>query len=65
MRGEVALLTRNIKIGGVMSPGCPEENENCKEFKHDTYGAHTKVKWLFLHAYLTLSNLGKNFQQMY
>ena len=44
MRAEVALLTRNIKIEGVMSRSCPENNENCNEFGHDTYGAHTKVR---------------------
>ncbi|XP_053383836.1 cell surface hyaluronidase-like [Mercenaria mercenaria] len=45
MRGEVALLSRNIKISGVMQRGCPEENENCdNKPKHtDTYGGHIKI----------------------
>ena len=44
MRAEVGLLTRNIKIQGVMARGCPPNNENCDEFEyHDTYGAHVKV----------------------
>ena len=43
MRAEVGLLTRNIKIQGVMARGCPPNNENCDEFNHDTYGAHVKV----------------------
>ena len=43
MRAEVALLTRNIRIGGIMSRDCPKENKNCDEFEYDTYGAHIKV----------------------
>ena len=43
MRAEVGLLTRNVKIMGVQLRGCPESNENCEEFEHDTYGAHVKV----------------------
>lgn len=43
MRAEVALLTRNVKIEGVMSRGCPANNENCENVDFDTYGAHTKV----------------------
>ena len=43
MRAEVGLLTRNIKIEGVVSRGCPDVNENCDEFEYDTYGAHIKV----------------------
>ena len=48
MRAEVGLLTRNIKIQGVMERGCPDNNENCEEFDYDTYGGHIKV----LHAFL-------------
>ena len=48
MRAEVALLTRNIKIEGVMSRGCPEVNRNCDEFEYDTYGAHVKVYYFLL-----------------
>ena len=44
MRGEVALLTRNIKIEGEMQHGCPKENKNCDKYKDiDTYGGHMKV----------------------
>ena len=44
MRAEVGLLTRNIVIRGVMERECiPENNENCGEFDHDTYGGHVKV----------------------
>ena len=44
MRGEVALLTRNIKIRGEMaSDYCPESNGNCKEYDYDTFGGHIKV----------------------
>ena len=44
MRGEVALLTRNIKIRGEMaSDYCPVSNGNCKEYDYDTFGGHIKV----------------------
>lgn len=45
MRGEVALLSRNVKIAGSMKRGCPAENGNCdnKLWSLDTYGGHIKV----------------------
>ncbi|KAL4232333.1 hypothetical protein ACF0H5_009904 [Mactra antiquata] len=46
MRGEVALLTRNVKIQGDQQRGCPAENSNCdeKDTKFiDTHGGHLKV----------------------
>ena len=45
MRGEVALLSRNIKIQGEMSRGCPQANENCDTLPHDSFGGHIKVVW--------------------
>ena len=45
MRGEVALLTRNIKIQGVMSPECPSENGDFCDIGYDTYGGHIKVSY--------------------
>jgi hypothetical protein len=29
MRGEIAMLSRNIKIRGEMQNGCPSSNRNC------------------------------------
>ncbi|OWF51488.1 transmembrane protein 2-like [Mizuhopecten yessoensis] len=43
MRGEVALLSRNILIEGAMDSFCPKENENCDTYKYDTFGGHVKV----------------------
>ncbi|XP_069120731.1 cell surface hyaluronidase-like [Argopecten irradians] len=43
MRGEVALLSRNILIEGAMKNFCPLENENCDTYKYDTFGGHVKV----------------------
>ncbi|KAK3091732.1 hypothetical protein FSP39_022248 [Pinctada imbricata] len=53
MRGEVGLLTRNIKIKGEMQDHCPPSNgncgtcpsgqENCGKYKYDTFGGHLKV----------------------
>ncbi|VDH98251.1 Hypothetical predicted protein, partial [Mytilus galloprovincialis] len=42
MRGEVAILTRNIKIRGEMELACPTVNGNCKDYTHDTFGGHVK-----------------------
>ena len=42
-RGEVALLTRNIKIEGELEPVCPTSNGNCKAYSRDTFGGHFKV----------------------
>ncbi|XP_060567854.1 cell migration-inducing and hyaluronan-binding protein-like [Ruditapes philippinarum] len=45
MRGEVALLSRNIKISGVQKRGCPAENGYCDVVpRHtDAYGGHIKI----------------------
>lgn len=43
MRGEVAILTRNIRIAGVMEDACLPENKNCDKFDTDTFGGHIKV----------------------
>lgn len=42
MRAEVALLSRNILVHGVMEPTC-YGNEACKFFDFDTFGGHLKV----------------------
>ncbi|OWF43992.1 Transmembrane protein 2 [Mizuhopecten yessoensis] len=43
MRGEVALLSRNIVIEGAMNSYCPSVNENCKTYNYDTFGGHIKA----------------------
>lgn len=47
MRGEVAHLTRNIKLEGEVQLGCPPSNGNCGDCEecvtYDTFGAHLKV----------------------
>ncbi|ESO94033.1 hypothetical protein LOTGIDRAFT_228687 [Lottia gigantea] len=42
MRGEVALLTRNIQIEGEMEERCYISNGNCNNFLYDTFGGHLK-----------------------
>ena len=44
MRGEVALLTRNVKIRGEVQLKCPQANGNCHQFAYDTHGGQIKVK---------------------
>ncbi|XP_060069788.1 cell surface hyaluronidase-like [Ylistrum balloti] len=43
MRGEVALLSRNIVIEGVMNSFCPTVNGNCNDYAYDTFGGHVKM----------------------
>ena len=44
MRGEVAMLTRNIVIEAETQPNCPKKNKNCEETLNlDTFGGHIKV----------------------
>ncbi|XP_033732710.1 protein DDB_G0287365-like [Pecten maximus] len=43
MRGEVALLSRNIVIEGIMNSFCPTVNGNCDDYAYDTFGGHVKV----------------------
>ncbi|CAC5418259.1 TEME2 [Mytilus coruscus] len=61
-RGEVALLTRNIRIHGEIQPNCPSENGNCHKFKYDTFGGHVKVNRYFKNVHLEgveLENMGQ------
>lgn len=44
MRGEVALLTRNIKILGEMEINCPTANKNCNDYAYDTFGGQIQVR---------------------
>ena len=49
-RGEVALLTRNIKIEGELEHVCPTSNGNCKAYSRDTFGGHFKVGYKPIYA---------------
>ena len=45
MRAEVAMLTRNVKIYGVMDDECyDDELGDCADYPYDTFGAHTKAR---------------------
>ncbi|XP_076070514.1 cell surface hyaluronidase CEMIP2-like isoform X1 [Mytilus galloprovincialis] len=62
MRGEVAILTRNIKIRGEMELACPTVNGNCKDYTHDTFGGHVKVLRHFKNVHIEgveLENMGQ------
>lgn len=61
MRGEVALLSRNILIQGELQDKCVPSNENCPDtkpepsmtFEQDTFGGHFMVSmlmWQLIHA---------------
>ena len=47
MRGDVALLTRNVLISSEMQSSCPSNAETC-DASDATFGAHLKVR---LHGY--------------
>ena len=50
-RAEVAILSRNVLIEGVMEDECyfntKEEQKLCKKFQMDTFGGHILVSCLF------------------
>ncbi|XP_076436577.1 cell surface hyaluronidase-like [Babylonia areolata] len=52
MRGEVALLSRNIVIEGAMEDRCPLSNGNCDQVKFDTYGGHIKIEKNFHNVHI-------------
>ncbi|KAJ8300466.1 hypothetical protein KUTeg_021985 [Tegillarca granosa] len=62
MRGEVALLTRNIVIEGEVQDHCPMHNGNCNLFNYDTFGGHIKFSRGFKDVHIEgaeLRNMGK------
>ncbi|XP_076080076.1 cell surface hyaluronidase-like [Mytilus galloprovincialis] len=62
MHGEVAILTRNIKIRGEMELACPTVNGNCKDYTPDTFGRHVKVLRHFKNIHIEgveLENMGQ------
>ncbi|XP_033758561.1 cell surface hyaluronidase-like [Pecten maximus] len=62
MRGEVALLSRNIIIEGAVNSFCPSVNENCKTYNYDTFGGHIKAIKGFVNMHIEgaeLRNMGK------
>ncbi|XP_076020860.1 cell surface hyaluronidase [Genypterus blacodes] len=61
MRGEVALLSRNILIHGQMENSCYGDN-GCQFYNHDTYGGHIKIFGNFSSVHLShveLRNMGQ------
>jgi len=42
LRAEVGLLSRNIRIHGVMEQSCYDDNL-CQYFNYDTFGGHMQV----------------------
>ncbi|CAH1264674.1 TMEM2 [Branchiostoma lanceolatum] len=52
MRGEVGLLTRNIKFQGEVEDSCYGDNF-CEYFDYDTYGGHLKVLEGFKNVHLS------------
>ncbi|XP_060081443.1 protein DDB_G0287365-like [Ylistrum balloti] len=62
MRGEVALLSRNIVIEGAVNSYCPIANENCKAYNYDTFGGHIKILKGFSNVHIEgaeLQRMGK------
>ena len=43
MRGEVALLSRDIVIEGEVENYCPLQNRNCDKYNYDTFGGQIRV----------------------
>ncbi|XP_035675909.1 cell surface hyaluronidase-like [Branchiostoma floridae] len=52
LRGEVGLLTRNIKFQGEVEDGCYGDNK-CQFFDFDTYGGHLKILRGFKNVHLS------------
>ncbi|XP_019623379.1 PREDICTED: transmembrane protein 2-like, partial [Branchiostoma belcheri] len=52
LRGEVGLLTRNIKFQGEVEDSCYGDNF-CQFFDYDTYGGHLKVMPSFKNVHLS------------
>ncbi|EGC32284.1 hypothetical protein DICPUDRAFT_98926 [Dictyostelium purpureum] len=50
-RGEVGLLTRNIKIQGSLGTSCVNSPLVCEFFKFDTFGAHIMIQKDFKNAH--------------
>ncbi|CAH1264676.1 TMEM2 [Branchiostoma lanceolatum] len=52
MRGEVGLLTRNVKFQGEVEDSCYGDNQ-CQFFDFDTYGGHLKILKDFKNVHLS------------
>ncbi|KAK3087910.1 hypothetical protein FSP39_012365 [Pinctada imbricata] len=65
MRGEVGMLTRNIKVRGEMESTCPASNGNCGTYSYDTFGGHMKFVKDFENVHiegLELEHMGQQTQ---
>ncbi|CAH1264686.1 TMEM2 [Branchiostoma lanceolatum] len=67
MRGEVGLLTRNIKFQGEVEDSCYGDNF-CQFFDYDTYGGHVKILPDFKNVHLSgieFTRMGQQVQGSY
>ncbi|XP_035675913.1 cell surface hyaluronidase-like [Branchiostoma floridae] len=67
LRGEVGLLTRNIKFQGEVEDSCYGDNF-CQFFDYDTYGGHLKVLQGFKNVHLSgieFTRMGQQVQGSY
>ncbi|XP_078578220.1 cell surface hyaluronidase-like [Branchiostoma floridae x Branchiostoma japonicum] len=67
LRGEVGLLTRNIKFQGEMEDSC-YGNNFCQFFDYDTYGGHVKILGGFKDVHLSgieFTRMGQQVQGAY
>ncbi|XP_078656658.1 cell surface hyaluronidase CEMIP2-like [Branchiostoma floridae x Branchiostoma belcheri] len=62
LRGEVGLLTRNVKFQGRMEDSCYGDNF-CQFFDYDTYGGHLKVLAGFKNVHLSGAEFTRMGQQ--
>ncbi|XP_078597213.1 cell surface hyaluronidase CEMIP2-like [Branchiostoma floridae x Branchiostoma japonicum] len=67
LRGEVGLLTRNIKFQGEVEDNCYGDNF-CQYFDYDTYGGHVKILPGFKNVHLSgieFTRMGQQVQGSY
>eukprot|EP00058_Branchiostoma_floridae_P009863 XP_002595351.1 hypothetical protein BRAFLDRAFT_124938 [Branchiostoma floridae] len=63
LRGEVGLLTRNIKFQGEVEDSCYGDNF-CQYFSYDTYGGHLKILQGYKNVHLSGIELTRMGQQV-
>ncbi|XP_078678580.1 cell surface hyaluronidase CEMIP2-like [Branchiostoma floridae x Branchiostoma belcheri] len=63
MRGEVGLLTRNVRFQGEVEDSCYGENF-CQFFHYDTYGGHLKILRGFKNVHLSGAEFTRMGQQV-
>ncbi|XP_019628398.1 PREDICTED: transmembrane protein 2-like [Branchiostoma belcheri] len=63
MRGEVGLLTRNVRFRGEVEDSCYGDNF-CQFFDYDTYGGHLKILRGFKNVHLSSAEFTRMGQQV-